>query len=83
MESIINGNLSSLFMKGTDMLSFWLPDYMEYGCKAWFYRKKIDHNIFRSIFGTGYSIGIWLHVGAFKKDMQETPSLNWHSYQDK
>ena len=22
------------------MLSFWLPNYMEYACKAWFYRKK-------------------------------------------
>ena len=22
------------------MLSFWLPNYMEYTCKAWFYRKK-------------------------------------------
>ena len=35
------------------MLSFWLPNYMEYACKAWFYRKKkkIDHNIFWSIVG--------------------------------
>ena len=57
------------------MLSFWLPNYMEYACKAWFYRKKIDHNIFRSIFGTGYSIGISLHVGAFKKDMQQNSSI--------
>ena len=42
------------------MLSFWLPNYMEYTCKAWFYqqqqqkkkkkKKKKDHNIFRSIF---------------------------------
>ena len=30
-------------------------------------RKKIDHNIFRNIFGRGHSIGILLHVGAFKK----------------
>ena len=47
------------------MLSFWLRNYMEYACKAWFYRKKIDHNTFRSIFGTGCFIGISLHVGAF------------------
>ena len=58
------------------MLSFWLPDYMEYACKSWFYqKKKIDHNIFGSIFGTGYSIGISLHVGAFKKDMQQNFSM--------
>ena len=56
------------------MLSFWLPNYIEYGCKAWFYRKKINHNIFRSIFGTGYSTGISLHV-AFKKDMQQNSSI--------
>ena len=31
--------------------------------------KKIDHNIFRSIVGTEYSIRISLHVGAFKDDM--------------
>ena len=36
---------------------------------------KIDHNIFRSIFGTEYSIGISLHVGAFKKDMQQNSSI--------
>ena len=47
------------------MLSFWLRNYMEYACKAWFYRKKINHNTFRSIFGTGCFIGISLHVGAF------------------
>ena len=57
------------------MLSFWLPNYIEYACKAWFYRKKIDRNIFRSIFGTEYSIGISLHVGAFKKGMQQNPSV--------
>ena len=56
------------------MLSFLLPNYMQYVCKAWFYRKKIDHNIFRSIFGTGYFIGISLHVGAFKK-MQQNCSI--------
>ena len=56
------------------MLSFWLPDYMRNACKAWFYRKKKDRNIFRSIFGTGYSIGISLHVGAFEKDMQQNSS---------
>ena len=22
------------------MLIFWLPNYMEYGCKVWFYRRK-------------------------------------------
>ena len=30
-------------LKGTVhivMLSFWLPDYMEYACKAWLSRKK-------------------------------------------
>ena len=53
------------------MLSFGLPNYMEYACKAW---KKVDHNIFRSIFGTGYFIGISLHVGAFKK-MQQNCSI--------
>ena len=57
------------------MLSFWPPNHMEYVCKAWFYRKKIDRNIFRSIFGTGYSIGISLHVGIFKKDMQQNSSI--------
>ena len=57
------------------MLSFWLPNYMEYARKAWFYRKKIDHNIFRSIFGTGYSFGISLRVGAFKKYMQQNSSI--------
>ena len=46
--------------------------------------KKIDHNIFRSIFGSGYSIGIPLHPGAFKKDVTgKTHPLNWHSYQCK
>ena len=59
-----------------DMLSFWLTNYMEYACKACFcQKKKIDRNIFRSIFGTGYSIGILLHVGAFKKDMQQISSI--------
>ena len=37
--------------------------------------KKTDHNIFRSIFGTGYFIGISLHCGAFKKDMQQNSSI--------
>ena len=55
--------------------SFWLPNYMEYACKACSYRKKIDQNTFRSIFGTGYSIGISLHLGAFKKDMQQNSSI--------
>ena len=54
------------------MLSFGLPNYMEYACKA---SKKVDHNIFRSIFGTGYFIGISLHGGAFKKDMQQNSSI--------
>ena len=58
------------------VLSFWLPNYLEYACKGWFYRKKIDHNIFRSIFGTRYSIGISLHVGAFKKDIQQNSSIS-------
>ena len=22
------------------MFSFWLPNYMEYACKAWFYQKR-------------------------------------------
>ena len=60
------------------MLSFWLPNYMEHACKGWSYqkkKKKIDHNIFRSIFGTGYSIGISLHVSTFKKDMQQNSSI--------
>ena len=57
------------------MLSFWLPDYIEYACKTWCYRKKIDHNIFRRIFGTGYSTGISLHAGAFKKDMQQNSPI--------
>ena len=60
------------------MLSFWLSNYMEYACKAWFYqkkKKKIDHNIFRSIFGTAYFIGISLHVGVFKKDTQQNFSI--------
>ena len=52
------------------MLGFWLPNYMEQACKAWLYKKtKTDHNIFRSIFATGYFIRISLQVGAFKKDM--------------
>ena len=46
------------------MLSFLLPNYMQYVCKAWFYRKK-----------TGYFIGILLHVGAFKKDMQQSSPI--------
>ena len=37
--------------------------------------KKINHNIFRSIFGLGYSIGISLYAGAFKKDMQQKFSI--------
>ena len=37
--------------------------------------KKIDHNIFRSISGLGYSVGISLHAGAFKKDMQQNSSI--------
>ena len=37
--------------------------------------KKIDHNIFKSIFGTGYSVGISLHVGAIKKYMQQNSSI--------
>ena len=57
------------------MLSLWLPNYMQYACKAWFYRKKIDDNICRSICGTGYSIGILSHLGAFKKDMQRNSSF--------
>ena len=28
------------------MLSFWLPNYMEYTCKAWFYREKKQTTIF-------------------------------------
>ena len=59
------------------MLSFGLPNYMEYACKA---SKKVDHNIFRSIFGTGYFIGISLHVGVSKRYSKTAP-LNWHSYQ--
>ena len=57
------------------MLSFWLPNYMKYACKAWFYRKKKNHNIFTSIFGTGYFMGISFNVGAFKKNMQQNPSI--------
>ena len=57
------------------MLSFWLPNYMAYASKAWFHREKIDHNIFRSTFGTGYSIGISLPVGAFTKDMHQNSSI--------
>ena len=38
--------------------------------------KIIDHNTFMSIFGTGYSIGISLRIGAFKKDMQQNSSIN-------
>ena len=57
------------------MLSFWLPYYVEYACKAWFYREKKDHNLFRSIFRTGYSNGISLLVGAFKKDIQQNSSI--------
>ena len=57
------------------MLSFWLPNYMEYACKAWFSRKKIDQNIFRSMFRTGYSIGVSFHVGVFKKDIQQNSSI--------
>ena len=26
------------------MLSFWLPNYMEYTCKAWFYQQKNKKN---------------------------------------
>ena len=52
------------------MLSFGLPNYMEYACKAW---KKVDHNIFRSIFGTGYFIGISLHVGVSKRYSKTAP----------
>ena len=56
------------------MLSFWLQNYMEHACKSWFYPKKID-NIFRIIFRTGYSTGISLHAGAFKKEMQRNSSI--------
>ena len=37
--------------------------------------EKIGHNVFRSIFGTGYSTVISLHVGAFKKDIQQNSSI--------
>ena len=37
--------------------------------------KKMDHNIFGSISGTGYSSWISLHAGAFKKDMQQNSSI--------
>ena len=63
--SILGRDIPSLLKRMVQvvMLSFWLPNYMEYACKAWFYRKKIDHNIFRNIFGIGYPIGISLHIG--------------------
>ena len=37
--------------------------------------KKKKSEYFISIFGTWYSIGISLHVGAFKKDMQQNSSI--------
>ena len=64
------------------MLSFWLPNYMEYTCKAWFYqqqqqkkKKKKNITIFLGAYLGGYSIIISLYVGAFKKDMQKNSSI--------
>ena len=69
------------------MLSFWLPNYMEYTCKAWFYQQKNKKNkkkqkrkkkkitIFLGAYLGGYSIIILLYVGAFKKDMQKNSSI--------
>ena len=70
------------------MLSFWLPNYMEYTCKAWFYQqqqqqkkktkkkqKKKKITIFLGAYLGGYSIIISLYVGAFKKDMQKNSSI--------
>ena len=64
------------------MLSFWLPNYMEYTCKAWFYqqqqqkkKKKKKITIFLGAYLGGYSIIISLYVGAFKKDMQKNSSI--------
>ena len=50
------------------IFSFWLPNYIDTLVKHGFI-EKIDHNIFRSIFG------ISLHVRAFKKDMQQNTSI--------
>ena len=55
------------------MLSFWLPDLWNTVVKHGFIEKKIDHNIFRSIFGTGYFIGISLHVGVSKRYSKTAP----------
>ena len=63
------------------MLSFWLPNYMEYTCKVWFYqqknkkKKKKKITIFLGAYLGGYSIIISLYVGAFKKDMQKNSSI--------
>ena len=70
------------------MLSFWLPNYMEYTCKAWFYqqqqqqqkkkkkkKKKKNNTKFLGAYLGGYSIIILLYVGAFKKDMQKNSSI--------
>ena len=56
-------------------LSFWLPYYMEYACKAWFYWKK-----YITIFlGAHLKLGIPLEFrymfGAFTKDMHQNSSI--------
>ena len=38
-------------------------------------KNKIDYTSFSSIFGTEYSHGTLLHVGAFKKDIHQDSSI--------
>ena len=59
------------------MLSFWLPNHIEYACKAWFNRKKkIDHNIFRSIFEQYTPMDFRYMLVHSKKICSKTPPLN-------
>ena len=76
-RDILSQRKNTILLKITVQIvifSFWLPNYIDTLVKHGFI-EKIDHNIFRSIFETGYSIGISLNVGAFKKDIQQNTSI--------
>ena len=58
------------------MLSFWLPNYMEYACKAWFYRKKWITIFLEAYLEQDIPVEFRYMLVHSKKICSKTPPLN-------